>query len=108
MARSMCLSFMMAHLFPARGPAFVREPQRFPALARMLECLSVRRGVTRRLIDASNVVRARLTARGVTFFDTGCFFEFRSEIRAAAWMGGVSTAAISTYTYHPQSNVISV
>jgi hypothetical protein len=99
----MRLSFIMAHLLRGRGPAFVREPWRFPVLARVLACGSVRRCVARRLIDASNVARARLTTRGLTVPDAPS----NSVVRvASAWMGYVSAAAISTYTYHSQSNVI--
>ena len=77
---------------------------RFPVPARGLACGSVRRGVARRPIDASNVARARLTTRGLTVPDAAS--NFSSASRAGAWMGDVSAAAISTYTYHSQSNVI--
>ena len=63
----MCLSFTTVHLLRGRGPAFVREPRRFPVLARLAVSRSIRRGVTGCLTDASSVARPRVTARGLTF-----------------------------------------
>jgi hypothetical protein len=123
----MCPSFTMAHLLPGRGPAFVRDPRRFPVLAHLAACLSIRRGVTRSPADASPSLLhqgpryyqlgrggfGKLTAHAVsrvliTRSDSG-----RTQLNYSELMGGVSAAAISTYTYHPQSersfsNVMSV
>jgi hypothetical protein len=111
--RRLCLSFTMAHLFRGRGQPLLGNHVAFRSWHAYLHACLFGVALARRLAGASNVARARVTTRGLAFFGSGRFFKFSSESRAAAWTGGVSAAAISTYTCHPQSersfgNVMSV